>query len=158
MPSPIGSPSSSSRPDHEPLYTSSAEPALPCSSSPSDSEPGKEVQTTPALLEVRTLCKAAVVAGALCRWHLEAEASAPSSPSIMMLATVLQVQNVEWHSRPAQDFYAATAAVDFITFLYVVVFYQVRPGGVPPDVMPTQGLSWLVPQSCASTRFSCPGC
>lgn len=37
---------------------------------------------------------------------------------------ILEVQNVEWHSRPAQDFYAATAAVDFITFLYVVVFYQ----------------------------------
>ena len=68
-----------------------------------------------------------------------------------MLATLLQVQNVEWHSCPAQDFYAATAAVDFLTFLYVVVFYQVRPGGVPPDVMLMQRLSRLVPRSCAST-------
>ena len=73
----------------------------------------------------------------------------------MMLAIVLQVQNVEWHSRPAQDFYAATAAVDFITFLYVVVFYQVRPGRVPPDVMLTQR---LVPKSCASTKVNCLGC
>ena len=75
MPSPTGSPGSSSRPDHESLYISSAEPASQCS------ETGKEVQTTPALLEVRRLCRAAVVAGALlrfCRWHSQADMSAPA--------------------------------------------------------------------------------
>ncbi|KAK9824077.1 hypothetical protein WJX72_007565 [[Myrmecia] bisecta] len=36
----------------------------------------------------------------------------------------IKIIDVEWHSRPEQDWYAATLAVDTLAFLYVVLFYQ----------------------------------
>lgn len=37
----------------------------------------------------------------------------------------LTVEEVEWHGRIEQDWYAATALVDLLSFIYVAVFYQV---------------------------------
>lgn len=37
----------------------------------------------------------------------------------------LIIEDVEWHGRIEQDWYAATALVDLLSFIYVAVFYQV---------------------------------
>ena len=37
----------------------------------------------------------------------------------------LAIEDVEWHGRIEQDWYAATALVDLLSFIYVAVFYQV---------------------------------
>lgn len=46
---------------------------------------------------------------------------------IMTSGAALKVEQVEWHGRIEQDWYAATAMVDLLTFIYVALFYQVIP-------------------------------
>ena len=47
------------------------------------------------------------------------------SASVVPAAMLTQVLDVKWHSRSAKDFYAATAALDFLSFVYAVLSYQV---------------------------------
>lgn len=42
-----------------------------------------------------------------------------------MTPGTLIIEDVEWHGRIEQDWYAATALVDLLSFIYVAVFYQV---------------------------------
>ena len=37
----------------------------------------------------------------------------------------ISIEDVEWHSRIENDWYAVTVFVDLLTFIYVAFFYQV---------------------------------
>lgn len=50
---------------------------------------------------------------------------APWGPLVGVTPGALTIEDVEWHGRIEQDWYAATALVDLLSFIYVAVFYQV---------------------------------
>jgi hypothetical protein len=57
----------------------------------------------------------------LSRKSWEAGRGSADAPS----AAALTIEHAEWHGRIEQDWYAATAMVDLLTFIYVAIFYQV---------------------------------
>lgn len=50
-----------------------------------------------------------------------------TTPSAATSGPAITIEQVEWHGRIEQDWYAATAMVDLLTFIYVAIFYQVKP-------------------------------
>ncbi|CAL8464921.1 g4456 [Coccomyxa elongata] len=49
---------------------------------------------------------------------------APWGPPAGVTPGALTIEDVEWHGRIEQDWYAATALVDLLSFIYVAIFYQ----------------------------------
>ena len=49
----------------------------------------------------------------------------PWGPPAGVTPGALTIDDVEWHGRIEQDWYAATALVDLLSFIYVAIFYQV---------------------------------
>ena len=54
------------------------------------------------------------------------------------------------HGRRAEDWYVLTVAVDFLSFIYIALFYQVR--SLPSAVVPIPCAAPLVPSACSITN------
>lgn len=69
----------------------------------------------------------------------------------------LIIEDVEWHGRIEQDWYAATALVDLLSFIYVAVFYQVilRSHHL---ILPNElSFSAFRLHACVCPKGACPG-
>lgn len=59
------------------------------------------------------------------QWREEDAGGVPWGSPGGVTPGALTIEDVEWHGRIEQDWYAATALVDLLSFIYVAIFYQV---------------------------------